>query len=191
MFGCLCFTRAISVQTEELLISRKKGIGAALAIRLASLGYNIFITYYRKNDLDLPGWKKDDNELYEIIDEIKKYPIQFGSLEFDLTEIDKIPALFDRIEKDDRQLWVLAKGCQSDQEDAWKQMVQLVRERIANEELGYNECELILALCCNSGGPKETKTIGNLLFHYVEEVHPTHITFFVQISPSFIVDVYK
>ena len=98
---------------------------------------------------------------------------------------------FNTFEKSDRPLWVLAKGCQSDQDDAWKQMVQLVRERIANEELGYQECELILALCCNTGGSKETKVIGNMLFHYVEEYHPTNLTFFVQISPSFIVDVYK
>ncbi|NOY08609.1 MAG: SDR family NAD(P)-dependent oxidoreductase, partial [Spirochaetes bacterium] len=79
-------------------VSRKCGIGAAIAIRLASIGYNIFITYFRKYDNDMPGWKKDDTEVYAIIKEVKKYPIKFGSLELDLSIADNLPVLFDNAE---------------------------------------------------------------------------------------------
>jgi hypothetical protein len=98
---------------------------------------------------------------------------------------------FSEFEQDDREFWVLARGCQSDQPDAWKTMVQLVQTRIANDELGYNECELLLILCCNPGGPAETKTVGNLIYHFVEEYHPHQLAYFVSIAPSFIVDVYN
>jgi 3-oxoacyl-[acyl-carrier protein] reductase len=79
-------------------VSRKIGIGASVAIRLASLGYNIYITYYRSYDHDLPGWKKDDREAALIAQELMEYPVTCGSFECDLADVSSISRLFTQVE---------------------------------------------------------------------------------------------
>jgi hypothetical protein len=98
---------------------------------------------------------------------------------------------FSEIESSDRELWVLAKGCESGNEEAWKTMVLYVQQNVANEELSYSACELIMLLCVNAGRNDQTREIGNLLIHYVEEYYQINLVQFVQANPSFIIDVYN
>ena len=81
-------------------VSRKVGIGASMAIRIASVGYNIFTTYYRPYDQDMPEWKKDDTDVQVIAREISKFPVKFGSYECDLSDIAQIAKIFDTVEKE-------------------------------------------------------------------------------------------
>lgn len=81
-------------------VSRKVGIGASMAIRLASVGYNIFTTYYRPYDQDMPEWKKDDTDIQVIEREISKFPVKFSSYECDLSDITQIAKIFDTVKKE-------------------------------------------------------------------------------------------
>lgn len=97
---------------------------------------------------------------------------------------------FETLAQRDRDLWVLAKGCEGKQDEAWAKMLTVVREKVANEDLVFYLCELIFGLCCINGRTAETKQIVNLLVHYVEEYFTGDLPFFVQINPSFIVEAY-
>ena len=81
-------------------VSRKAGIGTSMAIRLASAGYNIFTTYYRPYDQDMPEWKKDDTDIQVIAREISKFPVKFSNYECDLSDIAQIAKIFDTVEKE-------------------------------------------------------------------------------------------
>ncbi len=59
---------------------------------------------FREYDNDMPGWKKDDTEVYKIIKEIKAYPIKFGSPELDLSIVDNLTIIFNKAENELRPI---------------------------------------------------------------------------------------
>jgi 3-oxoacyl-[acyl-carrier protein] reductase len=77
--------------------SRKIGIGAAIARELAAGGANVFITYYRPYDVSMP-WGVTPQEPDDLLDELRAWGIQAGSMELDLGQADSAGRLFDRVE---------------------------------------------------------------------------------------------
>lgn len=79
-------TDMLSGQTAVLTgVSRKIGIGAAIARTLAEVGCNIFTTYFRLYDATMP-WGSQDNEAVEIIAELQEMGVEAAGLELDLTQ---------------------------------------------------------------------------------------------------------
>ena len=72
-------------------VSRRRGIGFAVAAKLASLGANVIIHHHRPHDLDLP-WGGDD--LDAVRSEIRAHLIdgaQFTDVPADLSDPSTIP----------------------------------------------------------------------------------------------------
>jgi 3-oxoacyl-[acyl-carrier protein] reductase len=78
--------------------SRLNGIGARIAIELASDGMDIFFTYWTKYDHEMPwGIGENDPELLENM--IKKYGVRCERLELDISEKSAPIKLFDCVEE--------------------------------------------------------------------------------------------
>lgn len=74
-------------------VSRRRGIGYAIAAKLATLGANIFIQHYRTHDLDQP-WGPDDLDEVRIGTQQALAPgALFGDRDADLADAASIPAL--------------------------------------------------------------------------------------------------
>lgn len=74
-------------------VSRRRGIGFAVASRLAALGASVFVQNYRPHDLDQP-WGGDD--LDAVRDGIRSHLVTgalLGDAEVDLTDAAAIPVL--------------------------------------------------------------------------------------------------
>ncbi len=78
-------------------VSRKIGIGAAIARALAEVGCNIFTTYYRPYDATMP-WGSAADEAAEIIVELQEMGVQAAGLELDLSQPDGATALFTAVQ---------------------------------------------------------------------------------------------
>lgn len=78
-------------------VSRKIGIGAAIARALAEVGCNIFTTYYRPYDVTMP-WGSAADEAAEIIAELQEMGVQAAGLELDLSQPDGATALFTAVQ---------------------------------------------------------------------------------------------
>ena len=66
-------------------VSRKIGIGAAIAQALAEVGCNIFTTYFRPYDATMP-WGSQANEAVDIVDALQKMGVEAAGLELDLSQ---------------------------------------------------------------------------------------------------------
>jgi 3-oxoacyl-[acyl-carrier protein] reductase len=66
-------------------VSRKIGIGAAVARALAEVGCNIFTTYFRAYVATMP-WGSQDNEAAELIEELQNAGVEAAGLELDLSQ---------------------------------------------------------------------------------------------------------
>jgi len=75
--------------------SRSVGIGAAIARGLASMGVNVFTTYYRPFD----GADAGQEEAGALLDELKAVGVKAGGLEADLADIAAPEAIFDLAER--------------------------------------------------------------------------------------------
>ncbi|MDY0907960.1 SDR family oxidoreductase [Microbacterium sp. CFBP9034] len=74
-------------------VSRRRGIGFAVASRLAALGASVFIHHYRPHDVDLP-WGGDDLEAVRAeLREALLPGAAFGDLSADLRDAQAIPGL--------------------------------------------------------------------------------------------------
>ncbi|MEV5040701.1 SDR family oxidoreductase [Microbacterium sp. LMI1x-1-1.1] len=76
-------------------VSRRRGIGFAVASRLAELGASVFVQHWRPHDLDQP-WGGDD--LDAVRGGIRSSLVgdaSFGDVEADLTDADTVPGLID------------------------------------------------------------------------------------------------
>lgn len=76
-------------------VSRRRGIGFAVATRLAQLGASVFIHHWRPHDLAQP-WGGDDLDAVRTgIRSALVGDARFGDVETDLTDAAAIPALID------------------------------------------------------------------------------------------------
>jgi 3-oxoacyl-[acyl-carrier protein] reductase len=76
-------------------VSRRRGIGYAVARRLASLGASVFIHHFRPHDLDLP-WGGDDLDAVRAgVREALADGALAGDVSADLADAAQIPAVLD------------------------------------------------------------------------------------------------
>ncbi len=76
-------------------VSRRRGIGFAVASRLAELGASVFIQHWRPHDLDQPWGGDDLDEVRRGIQSALVGDAAFGDAEVDLTDAAAIPRLMD------------------------------------------------------------------------------------------------
>jgi 3-oxoacyl-[acyl-carrier protein] reductase len=79
-------------------VSRLKGIGKAICIELAKNGCDIFFTYWRNYDKEMP-WTTADDEPDLIEKEIKNLGVECAKIELDLMQQSSISTLFEAVEK--------------------------------------------------------------------------------------------
>lgn len=78
-------------------VSRRIGIGAAIAHELATGGADIFTTYFRPYDAGMP-WGDDPTDAEGIIDELGTLGVRAAGMELDLADSGAAPRLFERAE---------------------------------------------------------------------------------------------
>lgn len=78
--------------------SRKQGIGRAICLELAKQSCDIFFTYWKKYDQQMP-WGVQENEPALIEQELKEYGVRCESLELDLSQEKSIELLFKNVEQ--------------------------------------------------------------------------------------------
>jgi 3-oxoacyl-[acyl-carrier protein] reductase len=76
--------------------SRTIGIGTATARALAEVGCNVFITYYRPYDAEMP-WGSQPDEPEMLLTELRGMGVRAVGLELDLSDIDAPAFLFDTV----------------------------------------------------------------------------------------------
>jgi 3-oxoacyl-[acyl-carrier protein] reductase len=74
-------------------VSRKIGIGAAIARALAEVGCTIFTTYFRPYDATMP-WGSQADEATEIIADLRQLGVEAAGLELDLSQPTAAAELF-------------------------------------------------------------------------------------------------
>jgi len=79
--------------------SRKIGIGAAIAKKLAESGWDIAITYWQQYDKSME-WGSDSKDLDSIITALKQTGAHVVSIEADLSKIETPNIIFNRIENE-------------------------------------------------------------------------------------------
>jgi len=77
--------------------SRRAGIGAAIARRLAGLDMDIFITYYRPYDHE-SGLAGDPAEPFLLLEELSQTGVRAAGIELDLSRPEAPAQLFDQVE---------------------------------------------------------------------------------------------
>jgi len=78
--------------------SRIQGIGRAICLELARQGCDIFFTYWKAYDHQMP-WGVNNDEPDIIQEEIKKCGVRCEKIELDLSEADSIEILFNQVEQ--------------------------------------------------------------------------------------------
>lgn len=76
-------------------VSRRRGIGFAVASRLAELGASVFVQHWRPHDLDQPWGGDDLDAVRSGIRSALVGDARFGDVEADLTDAGAIPGLID------------------------------------------------------------------------------------------------
>jgi 3-oxoacyl-[acyl-carrier protein] reductase len=79
-------------------VSRRRGIGAAVALALARAGVHVFTTYYRPYDA-LVHEPNDPEEATAILDAIRALGVKAAGLEADLADTNTPVAVFDEAER--------------------------------------------------------------------------------------------
>ena len=77
--------------------SRRMGIGAAIARRLADRGADIFLTYYRPYDASMP-WGSEDDEVDQLLAALRSQGRNTAGQEADLADPTVAPSLLDAAE---------------------------------------------------------------------------------------------
>lgn len=79
-------------------VSRKMGIGAAIAIALAESGWDVATTFWRPYDASMP-WGNKDTESEEILAEVRRSASRADAIEADLSDPASPAHIFDFVEK--------------------------------------------------------------------------------------------
>ena len=74
-------------------VSRKAGIGAAIAHALVEAGADVFTTYYRPYD-ELMPWGSNASEAQEIVKELRAKGARAEGMEADLSDPESAARLF-------------------------------------------------------------------------------------------------
>ena len=76
-------------------VSRRRGIGFAVAAEFARLGASIFIHHYRPHDVDLPWGADDIGSVLEELSAMLTPGASIGDISADLRDPDAIPVVID------------------------------------------------------------------------------------------------
>lgn len=79
-------------------VTRLKGIGRSICYELAKDGIDIFFTYWRNFDREMP-WGVEDNEPDIIQNEIRNLGVRCEKAELDLMQEESIITIFDMVEE--------------------------------------------------------------------------------------------
>lgn len=76
-------------------VSRRRGIGFAVARRFAALGANVFIHHFRPHDVDLPWGGDDLDALRDELSEALAPGARFGDIGADLADASQLPGVLE------------------------------------------------------------------------------------------------
>jgi 3-oxoacyl-[acyl-carrier protein] reductase len=79
-------------------VTRRQGIGAAVALALAQAGADVYTAYYRPYDRTMP-WSVEDTEPEQILDTLRQAGVRADGVEIDLSHPDGPPTLFTQAQK--------------------------------------------------------------------------------------------
>ncbi|KMK74965.1 SDR family oxidoreductase [Alkalihalobacillus pseudalcaliphilus] len=79
--------------------SRLKGIGAAICKELAAAGCDIFFTYWKEYDKEMP-WEVQENEPASLKQELMDLGVNVASMELDLSLVDSPKLLVEQVSKE-------------------------------------------------------------------------------------------
>ena len=79
-------------------VSRKIGIGAAIAKALAADGVDVFTTYYRPYDATM-AWGSEPTEAEAVLAEVRAMGVRAAGMEVDLADVAAPARLFDVVEE--------------------------------------------------------------------------------------------
>lgn len=96
-------------------VSRRIGIGAAIARSLALAGANVFTTYYRPYD-ELMPWDSNPTEAEEIIESLKLLGIKAEGIEANLADPQVPKKLLDQVEQSLGAVDILVNNATHDQQ---------------------------------------------------------------------------
>ena len=78
--------------------SRRSGIGAAIALALARVGWDVAITYWRPYDTRMP-WGSDPADVSRLCDQLKAFGAKTATIEADLSSPDTPGDVFEAVER--------------------------------------------------------------------------------------------
>jgi 3-oxoacyl-[acyl-carrier protein] reductase len=78
--------------------SRERGIGSAIALRLANAGWDIAITYWRPYDARMP-WRSNPDDLTTIQERLRSAGAATTSIEANLADPAAAARIFEKVEK--------------------------------------------------------------------------------------------
>jgi 3-oxoacyl-[acyl-carrier protein] reductase len=78
--------------------SRRKGIGAAVALGLARAGWDVATTFWRAYDEAMP-WGSDSADAGWLREQLVAYGVKTAAVEADLSLVETPPSLFDAVEQ--------------------------------------------------------------------------------------------
>jgi 3-oxoacyl-[acyl-carrier protein] reductase len=102
-------------------VSRRIGIGAAIARALAEAGTTVFTTYYRPYDAGMV-WGSKDSEAESILDELREMGVQASGVEADLAD-PAVPAwLIEQVRQTFGPIDILVNNATHDEEAVLEEM---------------------------------------------------------------------
>jgi 3-oxoacyl-[acyl-carrier protein] reductase len=78
-------------------VTRRQGIGAAIALALAQAGADVYTTYYRPYDRTM-SWGVEDGEPEQILDALRQTGVRADGMEIDLADPEAPHALFAQVQ---------------------------------------------------------------------------------------------
>src|SRR5437870_4871845 len=78
--------------------SRRKGIGAAIALDLARSGWNVATTFWRLYDQSMP-WGSDPADTEWLREQLAAHGAKTAAVEADMSLVETPPRLFDAVEQ--------------------------------------------------------------------------------------------
>ena len=79
-------------------VGRRKGIGSAVCLALASRGADVVLSYWRAYDREMP-WASDEDEPEVLLDELRATGVRAEGIEIDLSRSDSARLLLDAAEE--------------------------------------------------------------------------------------------
>jgi 3-oxoacyl-[acyl-carrier protein] reductase len=106
-----------------LVTGANHGIGAAIAVELAGLGANVFVTYLRSPSIGESGESEyvaqRRQDVSGIRSSIERHDVKFASLEVDLTEDGSVAFVFDEAELELGEVSILVNNASGWRQDTF------------------------------------------------------------------------